>query len=79
MSPHVPILGAPYIIKKGFPTILLQCACAKGDAILLVASLEGKCEGCGRLFMIAECHFNAQSGQLNAQIAFSDSQVPVLS
>jgi len=72
-SPVVPILGQPFTVTCGFPTLVLQCQCAAKTTVLLMAGTPGSCRACGRAYVIARCAFNLQTGQIQAEIGLVTS------
>lgn len=70
----IPIIGQPFQVKGGFPTVSLQCGCAGRDAVLLVGSSPAQCASCKRAFVIASFAFNAQTGQIQVNIGLVQQQ-----
>lgn len=57
--PNLPIIGQPKVIEWR-PVIVCVCSCGEGDPILITSTDRApKCSGCGRLYALAELHYNA--------------------
>lgn len=71
---NIPIVGQPFAVKGGFPTVSLQCMCAAREPVLLISNTPGHCPACGRAFVVAAFAFNGQTGQIQVQVGLMQSQ-----
>lgn len=64
----IPIVGQPFQVKGGFPTVSIQCTCPGKDAVLLIANAPGICPSCKRGFVVTSFTFTGQTGQIQVNI-----------
>ncbi len=67
-SDGIPIIGQPFQVKGGFPTVQIQCSCDAREPILLIGNGHSQCPHCHRAFTIATFQFVAQTGQIQVAI-----------
>jgi hypothetical protein len=67
-SGNIPIVGQPFVIKSGFPTLQVVCNCEAHEPILLIGPFVQVCPSCRKGYQILEFKSNLQTGQLGASI-----------
>lgn len=72
----IPIIGQPFKVKGGFPTVLLQCTCDAKEPVMLIGGQPGACAACGRMFVVASFAFDRQSGQIQVNVGLMQGQMP---
>lgn len=73
---NIPLVGQPFTFKSWFPTALVVCNCDAKEPVQIVGSGVHQCPACHRGFMIGALQYNAQTGQLNVNIAVVMAQQP---
>lgn len=64
----VPIIGQPFEVKGGFPTVQIVCTCHAREPLLLIGANVVRCPACGRGFACAVFSFDASTGQIGVKI-----------